>query len=115
MHHLQSHHDDKEWEQEGWKSEIDDNEPIGYNGSPGSAVVLKLFFRVGPFARLQIFEQTLVIGSGVEKGDHSDALTTDGKGELKLTRPIIVSKEQLEQALKDESLVYRLVDQAFRE
>ena len=45
----------------------------------------------------------------------SDALTTDGKGELKLTRPIIVSKEQLEQALKDESLVYRLVDQAFRE
>lgn len=72
MHHLQSHHDDKEWEQEGWKSEIDDNEPIGYNGSPGSAVVLKLFFRVGPFARLQIFEQTLVIGSCVEKGDHSD-------------------------------------------
>ena len=45
----------------------------------------------------------------------SDALTTDGKGELKLTRPIVVSKEQLEQALKDESLVYRLVDQAFRE
>ena len=45
----------------------------------------------------------------------SDALTTDGKGELKLTRPIVVSKEQLEQALKDESLIYRLVDQAFRE
>ncbi len=34
----------------------------------------------------------------------SNALTTDGKGELKLTRPIVISKEQLEQALKDESL-----------
>lgn len=45
----------------------------------------------------------------------SDALTTDGKGELKLTRPIVITKEQLEQALKDETLIYRLVDQAFRE
>lgn len=45
----------------------------------------------------------------------NNALTTDNKGKLKLTRPIVITKEQLEQALKDESLVYRLVDQAFRE
>ena len=45
----------------------------------------------------------------------SDALKTDSKGELKLTRPIVITKEQLEQALKDETLIYRLVDQAFRE
>ena len=44
----------------------------------------------------------------------NNALTTDNKGKLKLTRPIVITKEQLEQALKDESLVYRLVDQAFR-
>ena len=45
----------------------------------------------------------------------NNALTTDNKGKLKLTRPIVITKEQLEKALKDESLVYRLVDQAFRE
>lgn len=45
----------------------------------------------------------------------NNALTTDNKGKLKLTRPIVITREQLEQALKDESLVYRLVDQAFRE
>ena len=45
----------------------------------------------------------------------NNALTTDNKGKVKLTRPIVITKEQLEQALKDESLVYRLVDQAFRE
>ena len=45
----------------------------------------------------------------------NNALTTDNKGKLKLTRPIVITKEQLEQALKDEPLVYRLVDQAFRE
>ena len=45
----------------------------------------------------------------------NNALTTDNKGKFKLTRPIVITKEQLEQALKDESLVYRLVDQAFRE
>lgn len=45
----------------------------------------------------------------------NNALTTDNKGKLKLTRPIVITKEQLEQALKDESLIYRLVDQAFRE
>lgn len=45
----------------------------------------------------------------------NNALTTDNKGKLKLTHPIVITKEQLEQALKDESLVYRLVDQAFRE
>lgn len=45
----------------------------------------------------------------------NNALTTDNKGKLKLTRPIVITKEQLEQALKDESLVYRLVDQAFGE
>ena len=33
---------------------------------------MKLFFRIGPFPWLQIFEQTLVIGSCIEKGDHCD-------------------------------------------
>lgn len=42
-------------------------------------------------------------------------LMTDSKGKQKIIRPIVIRKGDLENALKDESLVYRLVDQAFKE
>ena len=42
-------------------------------------------------------------------------IQTNAKGEPQLIHPIVITKGDLENALKDESLVYRLVDQAFSE
>lgn len=39
----------------------------------------------------------------------------DESGKQRLVRPIVVTADHLDQAAKDKSLVYRLVDQAFRE
>lgn len=40
---------------------------------------------------------------------------TNSKGETQLIHPIVITKDALTNALKDDSLVYRLVDQAFCE
>ena len=42
-------------------------------------------------------------------------LTTDKDGNTRLIHPIVISKGDLEQDLKNDSLVYRIVDQAFQE
>lgn len=42
-------------------------------------------------------------------------LTTNKEGKPKLLHPFVVSKEELELARKNDSLIYRIVDQAFRE
>ena len=42
-------------------------------------------------------------------------ITTNKDGNTQLVHPILISKDDLEQDLKNDSLVYRLVDQAFRE
>lgn len=44
-----------------------------------------------------------------------DDIATDDQGKLRLIRPIVITADNLDHALKDTSLVYRLVDQAFRE
>lgn len=36
-------------------------------------------------------------------------------GKTRIKRPIIISKEEMEKAMKDDSLIYRLVEQAFKE
>ena len=42
-------------------------------------------------------------------------IQTDEKGKQQLIRPIVITAENLDQAMKDKMLVDRLVDQAFRE
>ena len=42
-------------------------------------------------------------------------ITTTKDGKTQLIHPIVISKGDLEQDLKNDSLIYRLVDQAFRE
>lgn len=42
-------------------------------------------------------------------------LLTNSKGEVQLVRPLVISKEEIEFALKHEEGLYRLVDQAFAE
>ena len=44
-----------------------------------------------------------------------DDIATDDQGKQRLIRPIVITADNLDHALKDTSLVYRLVDQAFRE
>lgn len=44
-----------------------------------------------------------------------DDIATDNQGKQRLIRPIVITADNLDHALKDTSLVYRLVDQAFRE
>ena len=44
-----------------------------------------------------------------------DDIATDDQGKQRLIRPIFITADNLDHALKDTSLVYRLVDQAFRE
>lgn len=44
-----------------------------------------------------------------------DDIATDDQGKQQLIRPIVITADNLDHALKDTSLVYRLVDQAFRE
>ena len=44
-----------------------------------------------------------------------DDIATDDQGKLRLIHPIVITADDLDHALKDTSLVYRLVDQAFRE
>ena len=44
-----------------------------------------------------------------------NALTTDRNGKTQLLHPIIIGKDAFEHALKDKTLIDRLVDQAFRE
>ena len=44
-----------------------------------------------------------------------DDIATDDQGKQRLIRPIVITADDLDHALKDTSLVYRLVDQAFRE
>lgn len=44
-----------------------------------------------------------------------DNIATDDQGKQRLIRPIVITADNLDHALKDTSLVYRLVDQAFRE
>lgn len=44
-----------------------------------------------------------------------EALTTDREGNPQLNRPIVIGKDAMEHALKDKTLIDRLVDQAFRE
>ena len=44
-----------------------------------------------------------------------DDIATDDQGKQRLIRPIVITAHNLDHALKDTSLVYRLVDQAFRE
>lgn len=44
-----------------------------------------------------------------------DDIATDDQGKQRLISPIVITADNLDHALKDTSLVYRLVDQAFRE
>ena len=44
-----------------------------------------------------------------------DDIATDDQGKQRLIRPIVITADNLDHALKDTSLIYRLVDQAFRE
>lgn len=44
-----------------------------------------------------------------------DDIATDDQGKQRLIHPIVITADDLDHALKDTSLVYRLVDQAFRE
>lgn len=44
-----------------------------------------------------------------------DDIATDDQGKQRLIRPIVITADNLDHALKDTSRVYRLVDQAFRE
>lgn len=44
-----------------------------------------------------------------------DDIATDDQRKQRLIRPIVITADNLDHALKDTSLVYRLVDQAFRE
>ena len=44
-----------------------------------------------------------------------DDIATDDQGKQRLIRPIVITADDLDHALKDTSLIYRLVDQAFRE
>ena len=44
-----------------------------------------------------------------------DDIATDDQGKQRLIRPIVITADNLDHALKDTSLVYRLVDQTFRE
>ncbi len=45
----------------------------------------------------------------------ADNIKTNSKGEKSLIRPIIIHKGDLENAQKNDGMIYRLVDQAFRE
>lgn len=42
-------------------------------------------------------------------------LSVDASGKTNIKHPIIIGKEEMEKALKDDSLIYRLVEQAFKE
>lgn len=44
-----------------------------------------------------------------------DDIATDDQGKQRLIHPIVITADDLDHALKDTSLIYRLVDQAFRE
>ncbi len=44
-----------------------------------------------------------------------DDIATDDQGKQRLIRPIVITADDLDHALKDTSLIYRLVDRAFRE
>lgn len=44
-----------------------------------------------------------------------DDIATDDQGKQRLIHPIVITADNLDHALKDTSLIYRLVDQAFRE
>ncbi len=44
-----------------------------------------------------------------------DDIATDDQGKQRLIRPIVITADNLDHALKDTSLIYRLVDRAFRE
>ncbi len=72
IHQLESHHDHEAWKQEGWETEVHGHEPVGDDGTQRSAVVLELLLGVGPFSRLQVFQQALVGSSRTEEGNHSD-------------------------------------------
>ncbi len=45
----------------------------------------------------------------------AENLTTNAQGEKQLVRPIVISKENIEEALKHSEILYQLVDEAFRE
>ena len=45
----------------------------------------------------------------------AENLRTNAKGEPQLVRPIVISKGEIEEALKHDDIIYRLVDDAFRE
>lgn len=44
-----------------------------------------------------------------------DNIKTEENGKERIIRPIVITPDNIDQALKDKSLIYRLVDQAFRE
>lgn len=45
----------------------------------------------------------------------ASCITTDSHGKQCLSHPVVVGKDSIENALKDDALIYRLVDQAFCE
>ena len=70
MHQLESRHRHEAWKQEGWETEVQRHEPVRDDGTHRTAIVLELLLRVGPFARSQVFEQTLVCRSRIDERNH---------------------------------------------
>lgn len=72
MHELKTHQHAEQRQQEGRETKVDRHEPIGDDGTPGAAIVLKLSSGIDPFSLLQIFQYTLVGCPRIEKRHHSN-------------------------------------------
>ena len=71
-HQSQSHQNDEDGNQESRQSKVHRDERVGKNSSDGTAIICKLSVRVEPFARSEVFQDTLVGLTGGEIRNHGD-------------------------------------------